>query len=120
MRILVVEDEESMALALVNVLREACYAVDLATTGREAEALVAAHDSYDLVLLDLWIPAPSGAELLRKWRSEGWEVPVLVVTGRTGVGDRVDGLDAGADDYLTKPFSFAELLARVRALLRRH
>ncbi len=119
MKILVVEDEEEMASALVEALEDACYAVDLATTGRQAEELVDVHGGYDLVMLDWRIPTPNGLELVRKWRAAGSEVPVLMLTGRTEVGDRVDGLDAGADDYLTKPFSFVELLARVRTLLRR-
>ncbi len=118
MRILVVEDEEELAEVLVEALEEDRYAVDLAGTGDEADELMDLNP-YDLVILDWTIPGPSGIELLRRWRDAGSEVPVLMLTGRREVGDRVDGLDTGADDYLTKPFSFDELLARVRSLLRR-
>ena len=118
MRILVVEDEESLAEALVEVLEDESYAVDLAADGATADELAAIND-YDLVVLDWTIPAPTGIELLRTWRGEGKEFPVLMLTARKDVGARVDGLDTGADDYLTKPFSFRELLARVRSLLRR-
>ncbi len=118
MRIMVVEDEDELAEVLVEALEEESYAVDLATTGDEADELMALNP-YDLVVLDWTIPAPTGIELLRRWRNAGSEVPVLMLTGRRNVDDRVDGLDTGADDYLTKPFSFEELLARVRSLLRR-
>lgn len=118
MRILVVEDEEELAEVLVEALEEESYAVDLARTGSEADELMD-FNPYDLVVLDWTIPEPSGIELLRRWRNRGSEVPVLMLTGRRDVGDRVDGLDTGADDYLTKPFSFDELFARVRSLLRR-
>ncbi len=118
MRILVVEDEESLAEALVEVLEDETYAVDLAADGTTADELAAIND-YDLVVLDWTIPAPTGIELLRMWRDQGMEFPVLMLTARKDVGARVDGLDTGADDYLTKPFSFRELLARVRSLLRR-
>jgi DNA-binding response OmpR family regulator len=118
MRILVVEDEETLAEALVEALADEHYAVDLAPDGATADEL-AAVNPYDLVVLDWSIPPPTGIELLRRWRAAGLAMPVLMLTGRTGVDDRVDGLDGGADDYLTKPFSFSELLARVRSLLRR-
>ena len=118
MRVLIVEDEENLAEALVEALGDEAYAVDLAHTGPEAEELVYAID-YDLVILDWTIPPPSGIDLLRKWRQEGKEFPVLMLTGRAEVHDRVSGLDTGADDYLVKPFSFSEMLARVRSLLRR-
>ena len=118
MRILVVEDEEELAEVLVEGLEEESYAVDLARTGDEADQLMEINP-YDLVVLDWGIPEPTGIELLRRWRESGSEVPVLMLTGRRDVGDRVDGLDTGADDYLTKPFSFDELFARVRSLLRR-
>ncbi len=118
MRILVVEDEEELAEVLVEALEEESYAVDLATTGDDADELMALNP-YDLVVLDWTIPAPTGIELLRRWRTAGSEVPVLMLTGRKNIDDRVDGLDTGADDYLTKPFSFDELFARVRSLLRR-
>ena len=118
MRILVVEDEPELSEVLVDTLEEERYAVDLATDGATADELAAIND-YDLVILDWTIPGPSGIELLRDWRRQGSEIPVLMLTGRQDVADRVDGLDTGADDYLTKPFSFDELLARVRTLLRR-
>jgi two-component system copper resistance phosphate regulon response regulator CusR len=118
MRILVVEDEEVLADALAEGLRDESYAVDLATRGTEADELMAVN-AYDLVILDWTIPAPSGIELLRMWRGAGNDTPVLMLTGRAGVADRVGGLDTGADDYLTKPFAFDELLARARSLLRR-
>jgi two-component system copper resistance phosphate regulon response regulator CusR len=118
MRILMVEDEETLAEALVEALEEESYAVDLATDGATAEELVMVN-SYDLVVLDWSIPPPTGIDLVRGWRQNGLTMPILMLTGRRGVDDRVDGLDSGADDYLTKPFSFSELLARVRSLLRR-
>ncbi|MEA2694067.1 MAG: hypothetical protein QOJ16_3454 [Acidobacteriota bacterium] len=118
MRILVVEDEEVLADALAEGLRDESYAVDVARRGVEAEEQMAVN-AYDLVILDWTIPAPSGIELLRRWRAEGNDTPVLMLTGRAGVADRVGGLDTGADDYLTKPFAFDELLARARSLLRR-
>ena len=118
MRILVVEDEEELAAVIVEALEDESYAVDKAGTGDEADELMFVNP-YDLVVLDWTLPGLSGIELLRRWRSAGSEVPVLMLTARREVGDRVDGLDTGADDYLTKPFSFDELLARVRSLLRR-
>jgi len=118
MRILVVEDESVLADALAEGLRDESYAVDVAGRGTEADELMEVND-YDLVILDWTIPAPSGIELLRKWRGDGDDTPVLMLTGRAGVADRVGGLDTGADDYLTKPFAFDELLARARSLLRR-
>jgi len=118
LRILVVEDEEVLAQALAELLESEYYAVDLASDGRYAEELVAIN-AYDLIVLDWTIPPPSGIDLLRKWRAEGRETPILMLTGRIAVDDRVDGLNTGADDYLTKPFSLAEFLARVRTLLRR-
>ena len=118
MRILVVEDEEELAAVIVEMLEEEHYAVDKALAGDEADELMFINP-YDLVVLDWTLPGLSGIELLRKWRSAGSEVPVLMLTAHRDVDDRVDGLDTGADDYLTKPFSFDELLARVRSLLRR-
>jgi DNA-binding response OmpR family regulator len=118
MRILVVEDEETLADALAEALEDERYAVDLAADGDTADELMAVNE-YDLVVLDWTLPGPSGLELLSRWRQAGSEVPVLMLTARRDVDDRVGGLDAGADDYLTKPFSFVELLARVRSLLRR-
>jgi len=118
LRILVVEDEEVLAQALIEVLERELYAVDHAADGETAEELAAVNE-YDLVVLDWTIPPPTGIELLRTWRREGRGMPVLMLTARAAVNDKVDGLDTGADDFLTKPFSLAEFLARVRSLLRR-
>lgn len=118
MRILLVEDEELLADGIAEALRSESYAVDIAADGPTADELAAVND-YDAVILDWTIPPPTGLELLQKWRSDGLTTPVLMLTGRTDVDDRVGGLDSGADDYLTKPFSMAELLARTRSLLRR-
>ena len=119
MRILVVEDEDALAGSVVESLEDQSYAVDRAADGASAAELVELNQ-YDLIVLDWTLPqGPSGLELLARWRSAGIQTPVLMLTGRKEVGDRVDGLDSGADDYLTKPFSFDELSARVRSLLRR-
>ena len=118
MKILVVEDDPRMSALICEVLEDACYAVDPAADGETAADLMDVNE-YDLVVLDWSIPSPSGIELLRNWRREGRTLPILMLTGRDAVEDRVGGLDTGADDYLTKPFSFVELLARVRSLLRR-
>ncbi len=118
MRVLVVEDEPALAQALVELLTRESYATDHAADGSTAEELVEIN-GYDLVILDWTIPPPTGIELLRAWRGSGRDFPVLMLTARDSVGDRVDGLDTGADDYLAKPFSLVELLARVRSLLRR-
>lgn len=118
MRILLVEDDADLADALAEALQDSSYAVDAAATGADADELVGVNE-YDLVILDWSIPPPSGMELLARWRAAGVQVPVLMLTGRGRLEDRVSGLDTGADDYLTKPFATAELLARVRSLLRR-
>ncbi len=118
MRILVVEDEAALSSALAELLRREFYAVDVAEDGTTAEEL-ASVNAYDLIVLDWTIPAPNGIELLRRWRGSGNQTPVLMLTARSGIDDRVDGLDTGADDFLAKPFSLAEFLARVRSLLRR-
>jgi DNA-binding response OmpR family regulator len=119
MRLLVVEDEEKIARSLEKGLTAEGYVVDVANDGDMAETLVDAND-YDLVLLDWMIPGRrDGPALVQLWRGNSVQVPVLMLTARTTIGDRVQGLDAGADDYLPKPFAFDELLARVRALLRR-
>ncbi len=118
MRVLVVEDETKMAALLQRGLREEGYAVDVAADGREALWL-ATENPYDAIVLDVMLPDLDGFEVSRKLREAGKWSPVLMLTARDAVHDRVAGLDAGADDYLTKPFSFAELLARLRALLRR-
>ena len=118
MRLLVVEDERGIASALRQGLSESGYAVDVARDG------VAGRDhalatSYDIILLDLLLPKLDGLSLLRDLRRRGMTTPILLLTARDAVDDRVAGLDAGADDYLVKPFSFSELLARIRAVLRR-
>lgn len=119
MRILVVEDEVKIANSLEKGLRAEGYVIDVAYDGDEADTLVDAN-TYDLVLLDWMIPGRSnGPALIKLWRGKQKHMPILMLTARTAIGDRVEGLDAGADDYLPKPFSFDELLARVRALLRR-
>jgi two-component system OmpR family response regulator len=118
MRILVVEDELKMASLLRRGLQEEGHAVDLARTGDDALWMARATE-YDAVVLDLMLPGIDGIEVCRRLREGGVWAPVLMLTARDGVEDRVAGLDAGADDYLPKPFSFAELLARLRALVRR-
>lgn len=118
MRLLVVEDEPGLRRNLLRGLREEGYAVDGADLLSTARDLAIANQ-YDVVLLDLMLPDGSGLDLLETWRSEGWTTPVLVLTARDTVRDKVDGLDQGADDYLTKPFDFEELLARIRSLSRR-
>jgi DNA-binding response OmpR family regulator len=119
MRILVVEDEVKIAKSLEKGLQAEGYIVDVAYDGDMAETLVSSN-AYDLVLLDWMVPGKyDGPELIRLWRERNEQMPILMLTARTTIGDRVQGLDVGADDYLSKPFSFDELLARVRALLRR-
>src|ERR1700685_4644626 len=116
-RVLVVEDQRSLLRNLVRGLQEEDYEVLGAGSIAEAREAIAKHP--DLVVLDLMLPDGSGVEWLRKLRGEGFRQPILILTARDSVDDRVQGLDAGADDYLVKPFSFSELLARLRALLRR-
>jgi two-component system OmpR family response regulator len=118
MRILIVEDELKMASLLRRGLLEEGHAVDVARTGHEALVSARAVD-YDAVVLDLMLPGLDGIEVCRRLRQDGVWAPVLMLTARDAVEDRVAGLDAGADDYLPKPFAFAELLARLRALVRR-
>ena len=118
MRLLVVEDEPAAAAVLAKGLREHTYAVDIAVDGAAAMDLVAATN-YDLVILDVLLPRINGLELCRRLREFGATVPILMLTARGGLDQRVEGLDAGADDYLSKPYHFPELLARIRALLRR-
>lgn len=119
MRILVVEDEVKIAKSLEKGLTAEGYVVDVAFDADDADALVSAND-YDLILLDWMIPGTkNGPELAQSWRAERKQMPILILTARGAIGDRVHGLDSGADDYLPKPFAFDELLARVRALLRR-
>ena len=118
MRILVVEDEPAAAAVLAKGLREHSYAVDVAGDGAAAMAQASSTD-YDLVILDVLLPRINGLELCRRLRDFGATVPILMLTARGGLEQRVEGLDAGADDYLSKPYHFPELLARIRALLRR-
>ena len=118
MRLLLVEDDAMIGAAAQQGLRQEGHTVDWVRDGREAEAAVAAT-AYDLVLLDLGLPRRDGLSVLRAWRAKGVEVPVVVITARDAVADRVAGLDAGADDYLVKPFDLDELAARIRAVARR-
>src|SRR3981189_1353533 len=118
MRILLVEDERKVASFIARALRENTYAVDVAETGEKALEL-GADVTYDAILLDVRLPDLSGIEVCRELRQRGVEAPILMLTARGLVEQRVEGLDAGADDYLTKPFVLTELLARVRALVRR-
>jgi len=119
MRVLVAEDDPRIADDLVRVLRAANYVVDLAAEGEEAHFLGDTED-YDVVVLDLGLPVMDGVTVLKRWRAEGREMPVLILTARGSWHDKVEGIDAGADDYLAKPFQMEELLARLRALIRRH
>ena len=118
MRILVVEDDKPVASFVKKGLESEQYAVDLAWDGEDAQSLVS-EANFDLVILDLILPKVDGLEVLKHIRSRKPSPPVLILSGRATIEDRVKGLDLGADDYLTKPFSFTELSARVRALLRR-
>jgi DNA-binding response OmpR family regulator len=118
MRVLVVEDEPRVAAFIARGLREQSYAVDIARDGDEA-LYQASINRYDIVLLDVLLPVKDGFEVCRQLRQEGFAAPILILTARDAVDDRVTGLDCGADDYLCKPFDFKELLARIRALLRR-
>ena len=114
MRILLVEDERDAARMLSKGLREQTYAVDVAYDGEEALEK-AGVNTYDLLVLDVMLPKLDGFEVCRQLREQGARVPILLLTARGGVTDRITGLDRGADDYLTKPFDFGELLARIRA-----
>jgi heavy metal response regulator len=118
MHILVVEDERKVASFIAQGLREEAHAVDVAANGPDAEYL-AQVTSYDLIVLDLMLPGKDGIEVCRSLRGRGVRTPILMLTARDSLRDKVEGLDSGADDYLTKPFEFEEFLARVRALLRR-
>lgn len=118
MRLLLVEDDADVARFVRKGLMEESYAVDLVTDGAAALEM-ASLNTYDGIILDLLIPPPDGIEVCRNLRAEGLHIPILMLTARDAVEDKVAGLDAGADDYLAKPFEFRELLARVRALLRR-
>jgi len=118
MRILVAEDDAHIGEGLVTTLRRTGHAVDRVVTGAEVESALQVG-AFDLLILDIGLPVTSGLEVLRRMRARNSKLPVLVLTARDSVGDRVKGLDAGADDYLVKPFEFAELEARIRALARR-
>ena len=119
MRILVAEDDAVLADGVAHTLRQSGYAVDWVKNGVEADSALAAADDFDLLILDLCLPKKSGLDVLRQLRTSDSRLPVLILTALDGVSDRVRGLDAGADDYLAKPFDLAELEARVRALTRR-
>ncbi len=118
MRVLIVEDETEVADLLLRTLREAAWAPDAASTGASALKALAVND-YDLVVLDVGLPDIDGFEVCRRWRAAGGRTPVLMLTARSALSDRVVGLDSGADDYLPKPFAVEELMARLRALSRR-
>lgn len=118
MRVLLAEDDPVLGALLARGLREKAYAVDWATDGAQALYLAAIND-YDAAILDVLMPRRDGFEVCRELRTRGRGFPVLMLTARDAVADKITGLDAGADDYLTKPFDFGELLARLRALLRR-
>lgn len=119
MRILVVEDEKKVASFIKKGLEEEFYSVDVAFDGKEGLRL-ALSEEYDLIILDLMLPFKDGLTILKEIREEKIFTPVLILTARDTIQDKVTGLDSGADDYLAKPFSFEELLARIRALLRRN
>jgi heavy metal response regulator len=118
MRILVVEDEKKIAGFIKRGLKEEGYAVETAFNGEEGLGLAELND-YDLILLDVMLPGLDGMEVCRKLRGKGIDTPVIMLTAKDTVGDKIKGLDSGADDYITKPFAFEELLARVRAALRK-
>ncbi len=118
MRVLLIEDDRMIGTAMQQALKDAAYAVDWVTDG-ETAIQAAENESYELALLDLGLPKADGREVLRRLRMLGRRFPVIIVTARDGVDDRIDGLDLGADDYLVKPFEIRELLARMRAVLRR-
>ena len=118
MRLLVVEDEHKIAEALHKGLTQENFAVDIAYTGTDGYDL-ATSEEYDLIVLDLMLPGMDGIEICNRLRKENVHIPILMLTAKNQIQDRVKGLDSGADDYLPKPFAFEELLARIRALLRR-
>ena len=118
MRILTVEDEKKVAAFIKKGLEEETYAVDIATDGEEGLYL-GEQNQYDLIILDLMLPKINGLDILSSLRSQNIETPILLLTAKDSVEDKVEGLNQGADDYLTKPFAFSELLARIRVLLRR-
>jgi DNA-binding response OmpR family regulator len=117
-RILVIEDEAEIADFIIRGLREEGFTVEHSTDGQDGEHRLST-ESWDLILLDWWLPRKEGLQLLKNFRQTGGKTPVLFLTARDAIADRVQGLNTGADDYLCKPFAFEELLARVRSLLRR-
>lgn len=119
MKLLLIEDDQALAAGLITALTRSGYAVDHATRASDAVRL-AQSCSYEGGVLDLGLPDRDGLELLRLWRAQGAAFPILILTARDAIDDRIRGLDAGADDYLIKPFALAELEARLRALFRRH
>lgn len=119
MKVLIVEDQQRLGEFLARGLGERAYTVRWAQTCAQANDLLA-ESGYDVVVLDLGLPDGDGLDLLRQWRRTGFNEPVLILSARNTVKDRIEGLDLGADDYLPKPFSFEELLAHIRSLMRRH
>ena len=118
MRLLVVEDDKKIASFVVNGLKQSGYAVDHSADG-ESALLLAENTPYDAAIVDLMLPKLDGLSLIQRLRAQGQRLPVLILSAKASVDDRVKGLQAGSDDYLTKPFAFSELLARVQALIRR-
>lgn len=118
MRILIIEDEPTLVLQIEQILLQENYAVDMASDG-ELGHFLGATESYDAIVLDLGLPKLDGLSVLKQWRNAGIATPVLILTARDSWHEKVEGIDAGADDYLAKPFHFEELLARIRALIRR-
>jgi len=118
MRVLVVEDEAALARQVDLALGDALFVVDVAADGETAE-FMGATEPYDAVVLDLGLPKMDGISVLKAWRAQGVDVPVLILTARSGWNEKVEGLNAGADDYLAKPFRMEELIARLKALIRR-
>jgi len=118
MKLLIAEDEQSLLSLIVQKLKDTGYSVDGCVDGEEAISFIDIYD-YDLIILDIMMPKIDGLKVLTYIRSKKIKTPVLMLTAKDGISDRVKGLDLGADDYLTKPFSFEELYARLRALLRR-
>ncbi|NNE68455.1 MAG: response regulator transcription factor [Pyrinomonadaceae bacterium] len=118
MRILLVEDDEGISNFIVKGLQESAFAVDVAVNGEDALYQVSIN-TYDLIILDVIIPIKDGFEVCKELREKGVQIPILMLTAKDEVEDRIEGLEAGADDYLTKPFAYGELLARVHALMRR-
>ena len=118
MRLLIVEDEEKIAKSIKKGLEQETYSVDVALNGDDGFDLASTED-YDLIILDWMIPGMNGAEICTNLRKDGKKMPILMLTAKSELNDKVEGLNSGADDYLTKPFAFEELLARIKSLLRR-